>query len=118
VIANKLKKIDWKNYFKTKLYIASFMFALVGWFILFVFVFGQFFEKELLALEGTINSPFVTWGLRVFIIALILIIIKGKKRIKTFFLNKSIRWGVYVIYIIGALGWLAFFLVLFCNYVL
>ncbi|BDZ67870.1 hypothetical protein [Methanobacterium ferruginis] len=113
MIDTKSRKINWKNYFKTKLYIASFILALVGWFILFVYLFGQYFEKELLALEGTINSPFFTWGLRIVIIASIILLIKGKKRIQKFFINKSIRWGIYIIYIIGALGWLAWFLSLF-----
>lgn len=103
-------KTHWKKHFKTRLYIASFILALVGWFILFVYLFGQFFEKELLALEGTVQSPYFTWGLRIFIIASIIILIKGKKRIQKLFINKSVKWIIYLIYIIGALGWLAWFL--------
>ncbi|AXV37889.1 MAG: hypothetical protein Kow0019_01700 [Methanobacteriaceae archaeon] len=104
---------NWKSYLKTRLYIASFILALVGWFILFVYLFGPFFEKELLALERTIQSPVFIWGLRIFIIAVIILAIKEKKRIQKFFVNRSIKWAVYVIYVIGALGWLAWFLSLF-----
>lgn len=109
----KDKKLNWKNHFKNRLYIASFILALVGWFILFVYLFGQFFEKELLALEGTVQSPVFTWGLRIIIIAAVIFLIKGKKRIQKLFFNRSIKWAVYIIYIVGALGWLAWFLSLF-----
>jgi drug/metabolite transporter (DMT)-like permease len=70
----------------------------------------QFFEKELLALEGTLKSPLFTWGLRIFIIALVIILIKGKKKIRTFFAHRSIKWALYIIVFVGALGWLAWFL--------
>ncbi len=36
----------WENYFKNRLYIASFILALVGWFILFTYLFGQLYEKN------------------------------------------------------------------------
>ena len=103
----------WKSYFKTRMYIASFILALVGGFILFVYLFGQFFEKELMVLEGSIQSPFFIWGLRIFIIALVVLLIKEKERIKKFF--ESVRWAVYSLYLIGTLGWLAWFLSLFSN---
>jgi small-conductance mechanosensitive channel len=109
----EIKKRDWKEYFKTRLYIASFILALVGWFILFVFLFGQFFENELLTLEKTIETSYFLWGLRIFIIILVILLIKGKRRIKTFFINKSVKWTIYIVYIIGALGWLAWFISLF-----
>ncbi len=103
----------WKNYFKTRMYIASFIFALVGWFILFIYLLGPFFEKELMVLEGSIQSPFFTWGLRIFIIALAVLLIKEKGRIKKFFARRSTRWALYILYLIGASGWLAWFLSLF-----
>ena len=80
--------------------------VMVGWFILFVYLFGQFFEKELLALEGTLKSPLFTWGLRIFIITLVIILIK-EKRIQTFQASRSIKWALYLILIIGSVGWLA-----------
>jgi len=103
----------WATYFKNRLYIASFILAMVGWFILFVYLFGQIYEKELLALEGTIKSPIFTWGLRIFIIALVIILIKGKERIQKFFENRSIKGAIYFILVVGALGWLAWFISLF-----
>ena len=62
-----------------RLYIAAFILSLVGWFILFVYLFGQFFETELLALEGTLKSPVFTWALRIFIIALVIFLIKREE---------------------------------------
>ena len=85
---------------------------MVGWFILFVYLFGQFFEKELLALEGTLKSPLFTWGLRIFIITLFIILIKEKKRIQTFQASRSIKWALYLILIIGSVGWLAWSIIL------
>ncbi|MCZ3364984.1 MULTISPECIES: hypothetical protein [Methanobacterium] len=107
------KNARWKSYFKTRMYIASFILAMVGWFILFVYLFGQFFEKELIVLEGSIQSPFFIWGLRILIIALVVLLIKEKGKIKKLF--ESVRWAVYATYLIGALGWLAWFLSLFSN---
>ena len=106
-------KFNWKNHFQNRLYIASFILALVGWFILFVYLFGQFFEKELIALEGTVQSPFFTWGLRISVIAAVIFLIKGKKRIQKLLVNRGIKWALHLIYIIGALGWLAWILSLF-----
>lgn len=57
----KNRKMNWEDYFKTGLYIAPFILAIVGWFILFVFLFGQFFENELLTLEKTIETPYFLW---------------------------------------------------------
>lgn len=107
MIKNRNK--NWKDYFKTRLYIASFILAFVGWFILFVFIFGQFFENELLALEKVLQNPYFLWGFRIFIIVLVILLIKGKRRIKTFFINENIKWTTYIVYTIGALGWLAWF---------
>ncbi len=109
----KNKVINWKNYFKTKLYVVSFIFALVGCFILSVYLFGQFFEKELLVLEGTVQSPVFTWGLLIFIITFVVLLLKGKERIQKFFVDKRVKWVLYATYLIGALGWLAWFLSLF-----
>ena len=111
----KNRKVNWKTPLKTRLYIASFIFALVGCFILSVYLFGQFFEEELFALEGTVQSPVFTWGIRIFIITLVILLIKGNGRIQKFFINKSVRLAVHGIYLIGALGWLAWFLSLFSN---
>lgn len=79
--------VQWKHYFKTKLYIVSFIFALVGCFILSIYL-ASFFEKELFALEGTVQSPTFTWGIRIFIITLVILLIKGKERIQKFFVVK------------------------------
>jgi hypothetical protein len=46
-----MKKIKLDSYLRTKLKVAGFIFALVGWFLLFVFLFGSFFEQELMDLE-------------------------------------------------------------------
>lgn len=113
-IKNRIKnRRYWTTYLKNRLYIAAFILALVGWFILFVYLFGPFFEKELLALEVTIESPLFTWGLRIFIIALAIILIKGKERIQIFFAHRSIQWVIYLILSVGAVEWLAWFISLF-----
>jgi hypothetical protein len=103
---------NWTTYFKNRLHIAAFILSLVGWFILFVYLFGQFFEKELLALEGTVKSPLFIWRLRIFIILLAIILIKWKGRIQTFHANRRIKWAIYLIFFLGALGWLTWFLCL------
>ena len=45
-----------KKYFVAKLKISGFVLAIFGWLILFIFLFGQFFEQQLLALEIILKS--------------------------------------------------------------
>lgn len=107
-----MKKIDLKKYFITKLQIAGFILALVGWFLLFIFIFGQFFEQQLLALEQIFESNFFIWGLRIFIISLVIFLIKGKKFIQKIINNKKVKIILRIIFIGGAVGWIWWFFTL------
>ncbi len=81
--------------------------------ILFVYIFGPFFEKELLALEGSIQFPLFTWGLRIFMAMVVIIILKERKIIHKLVNKKNIMVLVYLILIIGSLGWVTWGLSLF-----
>jgi uncharacterized membrane protein len=108
-----LKKIGWKKYLLTKLKIASFIFALVGWFLLFIFVFGQYFEKQLLEIEKFVQSNTFVWGLRIFIVALVVFLLKSEKLIERLVQDNKVRLILYIIFIGGALGWIWWFITLF-----
>jgi|APSaa5957512622_1039677.scaffolds.fasta_scaffold70976_2 hypothetical protein len=98
-----------KEYFITKLQIASFILSLVGWFLLFIFIFGRFFEQQLLALENIVESKVFIWGLRIFIILLVVSLLKAKKFVQKAKENKRIRIILKIILIGGAIGWLWWF---------
>lgn len=101
-----MKNIDIKNYLTTKLKIVGFIFALVGWFILFIFIFGQLFQQQLVVLEEIIESKFFIWGLRIFIISFIVILIKGKKFVHILTSNKKVNFLIRIIFLGGAVGWI------------
>jgi len=107
-----MKKIDFKKYFVAKLQIASLILALFGWLLLFIFIFGQFFVQQLLALEQIFESNFFIWGLRIFIIALVIFLIKGKKFIQKIIDNKKVKIILRIIFIGGSVGWIWWFLTL------
>ena len=107
-----MKKIDFKNYFLTKLKIAGFILALVGWLLLFIFLFGKFFEQQLLALEKIFESNSFIWALRIFVISLVIFLIKGKKFIQKITNNKKVRITLKIIFIVGAVGWIWWFFTL------
>jgi len=45
------RKSRGKKYFKTRLVVTGFIFAVVGWFVLGVLLFGRFFEEELMQIR-------------------------------------------------------------------
>jgi hypothetical protein len=107
-----MKKIDFKKYFLTKLKIAGFIFALVGWFLLFIFVFGQFFVEQLVGLEKILESNYFIWALRIIIISLVILLVKGQKFVQKITNNKKVKITLKIIFIGGALGWIWWFLTL------
>ena len=108
-----MEKINWDSYLVTKLKVAGFIFALLGWFLLFDFLFGSFFEQELMDLEKTIESRSFIWGLRIFIISLVIALMKGQNRINEKLKeHRSLRIFLRLVYFVGALGWLWYFVTL------
>ncbi|MBT5022256.1 hypothetical protein HOK51_00845 [Candidatus Woesearchaeota archaeon] len=105
-------KIDFKKYFLTKLKIVSFVLALFGWLLLFIFVFGQFFEQQLLSLTKVFESNIFIWGLRIFIISLIIFLIKYKQFVQKIIENKKVKLTLQIIFIGGATGWILWFITL------
>lgn len=108
-LANSLKnkwKSRGKKYFKTRLVVAGFIFAIVGWFLLAVLLFGRFFEEELIQIERFVESPAFQWGLRAFILAIIIALIRKNEWLDRSMQNKRFRMTLYIFYGIGAVGWI------------
>lgn len=95
-----------KNFWRSKLKAASFIFALVGWFLLFVTLFGFLFESFLLDLEAFIETSEFTLGLQIFVVLLLVILIKWQGTIDRLLEDhKWMRDALKVVYVIGAIGW-------------
>ena len=90
----------------TKLQIAGFIFALVGWLLLFIFLFGHFFLQQLIALEEILKSNTFLWGIRIFVISLVIFMIKGRKLFEKILKYPKIKIALKVIFIGGAIGWI------------
>ncbi|MCD4808143.1 MAG: hypothetical protein K8R13_11385 [Methanococcoides sp.] len=66
----------WKRYYGVKLRVAAFIFGIIGWFLLFVSIFGSHFEQQLLGLEKVAGSTTFTIGIKVLIFTAIISIVK------------------------------------------
>lgn len=97
--------MNFKKYIVTKLKIISFIFALIGWLLLFIFLFGQYFVHQLINLEKILKSNIFIWGLRIFIFLLVIILFKFQKEIQKILVNNKIKIILYIIFIGGAVGW-------------
>ena len=102
--------IDWKNRFKktfkARLVIAGLIFAVVGWFLLGVMLFERFFEEGLLEIEEFVQSTAFTWGLRILILGVVIILIRKNKWLTKALQNKKIKVSLYIFYGVGFIGWL------------
>ncbi len=107
-----MKKVDWKTYIFAKLKIASFILALVGCFLLFIFLFGKYFEKQLIQIEPFVQSDTFQWGVRLFVFALVILLIKGDKLISKLLRKQFVRFSIYLVFTGGGLGWMWYFVTL------
>ena len=92
--------------FKTRLLIAGFIMSLVGWFILWVTLFGQFFTNELLALENVVQTSAFTWSLRLAVLAFVMLMLVNNKLLTRMWGKKLFRYAMYLIFAVGLIGWL------------
>ena len=100
----------WKNRFKhlflVRILIVGFVLALVGWFILWVEAFGRFFEDELLDLERIVETSAFTWGLRIFVLAMVVLLLIKNRWLTSMWEKKTFRYMIYIVFTIGLTGWL------------
>lgn len=96
----------YKKLFKTRLLIAGFVLALVGWFILWVEFFGKYYEDELLELEKIVQTSTFTWSLRVAVLAMLLLLVLNNKWLAALWQKKPFRYTILLIYAVGLTGWL------------
>ena len=88
-----------------KLKITGFVLSLVGWFML-VTISAEFVGYKLGSLEGFVTSPTFTWGLRIFVIALLVLMLKGQKLLEEILQKHNwLRTVLKVIVWGGVVGW-------------
>ena len=94
-----------KKHLTSRLKIGGFIFALVGW-LLLITVPLEFVGFKFSGLENFFETPTFKWGLRIFVIIILIILIKGQKVVDDIIekhrllknIVKVILWG-------GAIGW-------------
>ncbi|MDD3654943.1 MAG: YhfC family glutamic-type intramembrane protease [Desulfotomaculaceae bacterium] len=96
-----------KKFYLSKLKAAGFIFALVGWFLLFAVLFESRFETQFSEIEKFVDSNVFQWGLKIFVLSLLVVLVKWQKRIdETIQRHKWLRVMKNVIVSVGAIGWI------------
>lgn len=101
-----------KDYLLVKFRVIFFILALFGWLLLTIYLFGHFFVDYLQRLEEILRSTGFKWGLRLFILLLVIFFVKYKNKLKLFLSIKKFRIAYFIIFLGGVLGWLWFFITL------
>ena len=101
-----MSKLNWKIHLKNRFKIAGFIFALVGWFMLIVVPLEQIFNKDMSGLEEFVETGVFKWGIKIFVIILLILFIKGQDWIyKLIDKHKWLKVILKIIFIGGAIGW-------------
>ena len=107
----KIGIINWKSRLKTtlkaRIIVIGFIFAMVGWFLLGVLLFGRFFEDELLEIEELVQSDTFLWGFRAFILGAAVISVWKSQWLTRAWQQRKLRYSLYIVYGIGFIGWLS-----------
>lgn len=96
-----------KSFYLSKLKAAGFIFALVGWFLLFAVLLESRFEAQFSGIEKFVESNIFQWGLKIFVLGLLIILIKWQKKIDE--IIKKHKWLKViknVIVLVGTIGWI------------
>jgi len=96
--------MDWKSRIrmtlKIRLVIIGLIFAVVGWFLLGVMLFGR------LGIEGFLQSTVLTWSFRILIIGVAIILVLKREWLTRALQNRKFKLGLYIFYGVGFIGWL------------
>ena len=95
---------------KTRLIVASLVFAIIGWCLLGVVIFARIFGGDLSGIEKFVGSPSFVWGLRIVIIIVLITLLRQNAWLDKAWHNEKVRQCVYTSWIAGLLGWLVGFI--------
>ena len=85
----------------------AFVFALVGWFMLVTVFLERFLNQDLSTLENFVEASAFKWGIKIFVIILLIILIKGETVISKYVAKlKVLRITLKVVLIGGLVGWI------------
>ena len=102
-----INSLSIKEQLLNRLKIIGFIFSLVGWFMLITVTLEQIFHKDLSSLERIVETNSFKFGINVFVIALLIILIIGQKSMeKVFEKNKWLKEAIKIIRIVGGVGWI------------
>jgi hypothetical protein len=102
-----MAKLNWKKHLQTRLKIVGFLFALVGWFLIITVVLEDLFHQDLSGLESFMKTSQVKWGINLFAIGLLVILIKGQGWIDEKLKENKLLKVIYRIILVGGLiGWI------------
>ncbi len=94
-----------KTHLMSRLKIGGFLFALVGWLMLITVPF-EFLGFSFSGLETFFETPAFKWGLRVFLIIVLIVLIRGQKVVDDILeKHKLLKNVAKVILCGGAIGW-------------
>ena len=83
------------------------MFALVGWFLIVTVVLENVFYQDLSGLESFMKTNQVKWGINIFVIALLVVLIKWQVWIdEKLNENEQLRTILRIVLIVGFFGWI------------
>jgi hypothetical protein len=95
-----------KKHLVSRLKIGGFILALVGWFML-VTVPLELMGYDLSGLENFVKKPAFNWGLKIFIILILILFLKGSTVIDNFIEKHSwLRTVLRTIFLGGMVGWI------------
>ena len=101
-----MAKLNWKQHALTRLKISGFILALVGWLMIVTVILEKAYGQDLSALEGFIKTGAVKWGIKILVIVLLIILIKGQVGINHVLDRyKALRVTLKTVLIGGAVGW-------------
>ncbi len=98
--------MNWKNYLLTKLRIIILLLALVGWFMVVAITLEMGFGQDLTWMEDTLESSAFIWGMRIFVIVLLVVMRKYSSKIDETLENNGTLRNILRVYLVGGLvGW-------------
>ena len=101
-----MAKLNWKQHALTRLKISGFILALVGWLMIVTVILEKAYGQDLSALEDFIKTDTVKWGIKILVIILLIVLIKGQAGINHLLERyKALRITFKTVLVGGVIGW-------------
>ena len=64
------------------------------------------FEEELLAVERFLQSATFVWGLRIFTLGFVILLVRKNEWLDRAWQKRKVKYSLYAVYGIGVIGWI------------